>query len=48
MITRKIRIQEIKDRITAIDCLQEAGQDKDAVDLLRKLAKDILGGLKEK
>ena len=42
MIQTKIKIQELKDRVTAIDCLQEAGQDNDAVDLLIKLANDIL------
>jgi hypothetical protein len=42
MFTRKIKIEEIRNRLIAIDHLQEASQDDDAIDLLRKLANDIL------
>jgi hypothetical protein len=42
MFTRKIKIEEIRNRLNAIDNLQEASQDDDAIDLLRKLANDIL------
>ena len=46
MFKKTIKIQEIKDRVTAIDHLQEAGQDEDAVQLLIKLANDILAEAK--
>jgi hypothetical protein len=47
MIQKKIKIQEIKDRINAVESLQEAGQDDDAIMLLKKLAGDILDGLND-
>ena len=46
MFTKKIKISEIKDRVNAIDLLQESGQDDDAVQLLIKLANDILAEVK--
>lgn len=42
MFTKKIKVEEIRNRLNAIDHLQEASQDDDAVCLLRKLANDIL------
>jgi len=42
MFQKKIKIQELKDRITAIECLQESGQDDDAEMLLKKLGEDII------
>jgi hypothetical protein len=46
MIEQKIRIQELRDTVDAIDHLQEAGLNDKAKDVLIKMAEKIMESLK--
>lgn len=44
MFERRIKIQTLRDRLAAIELLQDAGEQAVAEELLKKLAQDILNG----